>query len=69
MSSAIKPVAEKTGEACKKAVRLAAFGHDEQLSVEVAEQLLKMAADPNIRAHKGKELGTISEAELRAKLG
>jgi hypothetical protein len=66
--SSVKPVAEIKDEANTKPVRLAAFDHDAQLSVEAAEQLLQMASDPNVRAHKGKELATISEAELLAKL-
>lgn len=70
MDSAIKPVAGQGKEAGNvKPVRLAAFEHDAQLSAEAAEQLLKMAKDKNIRAHVGKELDSISEAELLSKLG
>lgn len=43
---------------------LAAFNHSSQLSVEAAEQLVRMAADPNCPRHKGKDLEPISEAEL-----
>jgi hypothetical protein len=69
MGSAIKPVAGQEKEASLKPVRLAAFEHDAQLSAEAAEQLLKMERDQNVRAHAGKELNTISEAELLSKIG
>lgn len=63
-----KPVAEKTEEGKTTTVCLAAFAHDAQLSVEAATQLVKMAMDKGVQAHKGKELGTISEDELLSKL-
>ncbi len=68
MDSLTKPVAEKKEAISTKTVRLAALDHDAQLSVEAAKQLVQMAGDRNIRAHKGKELDTISEAELLSKL-
>lgn len=67
--TSVKPVAETRSEVHIQPIRLAAFDHDEQLSVEAATQLVQMGSDPNIPAHKGKELETISEAELLAKLG
>lgn len=68
MDTAIKPAVGKEEVMSEKLVRLAAFAHDTQLSAEAAEQLLKMAKDPNVRDHKGRELSTISEAELLARL-
>lgn len=67
--SSVKPVVETKEEVHTESIRLAAFEHDEQLSVEAAKHLLRMRSDPNVHAHKGKELSTISEAELLAKLG
>jgi len=60
MNSSAKPAAEKREEGKPKLHRVAAFDHDDQLSQEAAEQLVQLASDPDVKAHKGKALETIS---------
>jgi hypothetical protein len=69
MDSSVKPAPAAQKEEKAASFHVAAFSHDEPLSPEAAAQLVKMASDPSTEAHKGKELDTISEAELLSKLG
>lgn len=54
---------EQRKEANDKRITLAAF-EDKVLSVEAQEQLLRMQEDREIKHHRGRDLPTVTKADL-----
>lgn len=67
MSTTVRPVEGQCGKGEEKPVRLAAF-HDDELSVEAAEQLVQMTKDESLPTHGGKNLPTADRAAVLVKI-
>ena len=66
MAATARTVTEQCDKAEEMPVRLAAF-HDDQLSVEAAEQLVQMRKDDSLPTHSGNDLPTADRTAIMIK--